>query len=143
MGIALSHGGEVAVGKIRGILEALVHDIDVGVVRSLMDGARAETFDDLLDQAAHYLKGNRKDPAGVLAGVVFEDTIRRACKRHDVPDNDSLEQLIIALEKAGKLTSIEAKRAKASAGLRTEATHARWERFTRNDVEDTIRLGGS
>jgi len=38
---------------------------------------RAETFDDFLDHAVFYAKKGRKMEAGVIAGVVFEDTIRR------------------------------------------------------------------
>ena len=35
----------------------------------------AEAFDDFLDHAEAYLHGGRKMEAGVIAGVVFEDTI--------------------------------------------------------------------
>ena len=132
--------GDWRVDLVSAILAALVVDIDAGVVRKLADGVRAETFDDLLDQAEHYLRGKRKDPAGVLAGVVFEDTIRKARARYSLPDSDSLEQLIIALEKGGHLSSLEAKRARASSALRTEATHARWDRFSDHDVAETIRF---
>ena len=37
-------------------------------------------FDDFLDHGEAYLKAGRKDPAGVIAGVVLEDTIRRICR---------------------------------------------------------------
>jgi hypothetical protein len=106
-----------------------------------MDAARAEVFDDLLDQADHFLKAGKVAPAGVTAGVVFEDTVRRACdKLGKTQKGESLEQLIIFLEKNGHIASVKAKRARAAAGLRTSATHAQWDEFQAGDVTATIAI---
>lgn len=127
--------------RLSGVLRALLADIDAGLLTSVVDSTRAETFDDLLDHAEHYLRANRKEPAGVLAGVVFEDTVRRACERRSIAQTGvQLDQLITALEKATAISAIEAKRARAAAAVRTQATHAQWDQFSKNDVEDTIRF---
>jgi hypothetical protein len=59
------------------MLDALLQDIDAGLLGNLGDRVRAETFDDFLDHAEAYLRESRKMEAGVIAGVVFEDTVRR------------------------------------------------------------------
>ena len=59
------------------MLQHVVNDLDAGTLLSIADSVSAETFEDLLDHAEAYLKKKRKDPAGVLAGVVFEDAARR------------------------------------------------------------------
>jgi hypothetical protein len=62
----------------------------------------AQTFDDLLDHAEEYLKQRRKEPAGVLTGVVFEDTIRKLCRRHNVLETGlKLDLLLSDLVKNG------------------------------------------
>lgn len=116
-------------------------DINAGVIRGVADQARAEVFDDLLDHADHYLRAERHGPAGVLAGVVFEDTIRRACKRFEIATGDvQLDRLIDQLSGIGKLSKVKAKRSKAAASVRTSATHAQWEEFDATDVTATIAI---
>lgn len=129
------------VGKINAILRAALLDIEAGVIATVADAARGEVFDDFLDHADQFLRANRIDRAGVVAGVVFEDTTRRACTKHGIPEkNEDLEQLIIALTKRGLLTDLKAKRARVAAGLRTKATHAQWDEVERSDVEETIKF---
>lgn len=77
--------------------------------------------------------------AGVIAGVVFEDAVRRICRKHSISENGvKLDGLISELVKMNALTEMKAKRARAAAGVRTSATHARWEEFTEGDVEAAI-----
>lgn len=128
------------VGALAAIMKAALVDIDAGVVASITDVARGEVFGHLLDHAQHYLKGRRPDVAAVIAGVAFEDTLRRACDKLSIPQvGVELEQLIIALVKRDVITDIKAQRARAAAGLRTKATHAQWTEFAIDDVEATIK----
>lgn len=127
--------------SLSALLETALVDIDAGVVTHLMDAARAEVFDDLLDQADHFLRINKVGPAGVTAGVVFEDTVRRACDRlGKTQKGEALEQLIIFLEKGGHIVGVKAKRARAAAAVRTSATHAQWDEFTAGDVTAAIAI---
>lgn len=77
-----SHKGRY-VGQITELLKRLLADIDDGLLASVANQARAETFDDLLDHAQSYLDENRKEGSGVLASAVFEDTVRRIGEGHD------------------------------------------------------------
>ena len=103
--------------------------------------AIAATFDDFLDHGAEYLNRRRKDEAAVIAGIVFEDTIRRICRVLGITENGvALDQLITELTKQGALTALKAKRARAAAGVRTSAAHARWEEIDLGDVRPVIEL---
>jgi hypothetical protein len=66
--------------KVRYIAECLrafLPDIDAGLIANFGNKVRAETFDDFLDYAETYHREGEKQAAGLLAGVVLEDTIRR------------------------------------------------------------------
>src|SRR5260370_1045599 len=72
-----SGGGAVQhVASTAQMLEALLRDIDAGLLGHLGNKIRAETFDDFLEHAESYRHEGKKMEAGVIAGVVFEDTIR-------------------------------------------------------------------
>ena len=125
-------------------LVQLREDLEGGFVGSFEDRASAATFDDLLDHAEAYLGEGRKEPAGVLAGVVFEDAIRRIYRAVSgkADKGTPLDELINALKKLPPdkptISGIQGKRAVAAAGLRTSATHAQWDEFKPEDVAATI-----
>ena len=50
----------------------------------------------------------------------------------------TLEDIINTLVKRNVLSGVKAKRAKASADVRTQATHAKWDEFELSDVKATI-----
>lgn len=139
--LAVGLDKQVQVGGLLHVLRHLIDDVDAGVVARVVDAARAEVFDDFLDQASELLKRNRWQQAGVIAGVVFEDTVRRTCDRLSIPQKGvDLEQLIATLNKREVINDIKAKRARTAAGVRTKATHAQWGEFSGSDVDETIRL---
>ena len=130
-----------AVGQVVAILENLLKDAQSGLVSSVADHARAEVFDDFLDHAKAYIQDGCKDEAGVIAGVVFEDSLRRVCRKLDIPEQgQKLDSLISELAKTNTLTATKAKRARVSAHVRTMATHAQWDQFDENDVRTTIEF---
>ncbi len=126
------------VGAMISVLENLLSDVEAGLIASLEDRVRAETFDDFLDHADKYHKKGRK-VSGILAGVVFEDTIRTIAKHHGA-DAGHLDTTIDNLVKKNVITGTEAKRAKVAAHVRTKATHADWEEFGLTDVGTTIKF---
>jgi len=128
-----------SVGEVSVILRSLLQDIDSGLLASIEDQTRASVFDDFLDHAKEYAKDKRKKEAGVIAGVVFEDTLRGICRNTGIEEKDKkLDSLIDKLVKAGTLTQVKAKRAKVAAHVRTKATHAQWDEFELEDVNTTI-----
>jgi hypothetical protein len=69
-----------SVGEVSVILRSLLQDIDSGLLASIEDQTRASVFDDFLDHAKEYAKQKLSREAGVIAGVVFEDTLRSICR---------------------------------------------------------------
>ncbi len=128
------------VGKLAALLSNLMMDVENGLLTTIADQATADTFDNFLDHAKEYLKENKKNESGVIAGVIFEDSIRRIYRKHGYEDKDQkLEIIINTLAKANIITQTKAKRAKVAAHVRTKATHAQWGAFDLKDVEGTIQ----
>ncbi len=142
----LSDGSSGPIGRriqsIAQILPALLADVDAGLLGSLGNRIRAETFDDFLDHADEYRKEGRKNEAGVIAGVVFEDTVRRICRdKCNIVDKDrSLEDLINDLTRRRLITGQQSKQAKVGSHVRTKATHALWDEFDIDGVIATIGI---
>jgi hypothetical protein len=75
----------------------------------------------------------------VIAGVVFEDAMRRICRKRAIPEKgQQLDGLISQLASTGVLTATKAKRARVAAHVRTKATHAQWDEFDIADVKASI-----
>ena len=140
MNMAQSDHIEAELG-MEALLDRLLEEIDGGLLTTVENRAIALTFGDFLDHGAEYLKHGKKDEAAVIAGIVFEDTIRRICRVQEIVENKvPLDTLITELTKRDLLTGLEAKRARAAAGLRTSAAHARWDEIKLGDVEPVIRF---
>ena len=142
--IAARKSGRVVngdVGEFMALLQNLGRDIDAGLLTSIADRARAETFDEFLDHGRAYLKEQKKQEAGVICGVVFEDTVRRICRKYSVEEAGvQLDSLISALTKLEVLSGLKAKRARVASHVRTKATHAQWDEFDLSDVSATIDI---
>lgn len=133
------YAAQEGVGEATVILESLLHDIDAGLLASIEDQTRASVFDDFLDHAKEYARQKRPQEAGVIAGVVFEDTLRTICRNAGIEEKGKkLDVLIDILVKEGALTQVKAKRAKVAAHVRTKATHAQWDEYGLEDVNTTI-----
>lgn len=131
----------ISVGEVTVILELLLQDIDRGLLASIEDQTRASVFDDFLDHAKEYARNNISSEAGVIAGVVFEDTLRIICRNSGIDEKGKkLDFLIDQLVKSSILTQIKAKRARVAAHVRTKATHAQWDEFEIEDVNTTIEF---
>lgn len=129
------------VDNIAAILRQLIVDVDDGLLDPIEAQARRVVFGDFLDHADYYLHGGNHGPAGVIAAVVFEDTLRRACDRNKIVQRGvKLDQLVSELRKAELLTDVQAARARSAATARTKATHAQWDEFTADDVRATLAL---
>lgn len=129
------------VDNIAAILRQLIVDVDDGLLDPIETQARRIVFGDFLDQADFYLRGGHHAPAGVIAGVVFEDAVRLACDRSKIPQRGvNLDLLISELRKVDVFTDVLAARARSAAMTRTKATHAQWDEFTADDVRATLAL---
>ncbi len=130
-----------AVGEFTELLKRLLADVQGGLIAAIINRAQAETFDDFLDHGRAYLKAEQVREAGVIVGVVFEDSLRRVSRKNGIKDKDvKLDELISALTKLEVISPTKAKRARAAAHVRTKATHAQWDEFDLKDVNAAIEF---
>lgn len=129
------------VAQLAALLEQFSAEIQAGLLASVWDEALKATIGSMVDQASRFLDEGQQEVASVLAGVAFEDAMRRLRAMRDIqPDDIKLENLIAALEKEGVFGSNDGRHARAAAALRTSATHARWSEITRHHVDHCIRF---
>lgn len=125
--------------QMQGLLTSAREEFEHGLLGRIEYVVAAATFDDFLDHAATYHKGDRKIEASVLASAVLEDTVKKiASKNHLTVAGRSLEPLIDELVKVGVLTPVKAKRVKGFAAVRNHALHAEWDSFDIRDVGELI-----
>ena len=113
------------VQKLIGLLDSVLEEIQHGLLRRAEYIFVASTFDDFLDHADEYHKANKKIESSVLASAVFEDSVRKLCKKSDLKESGvAIDSLIDGLVKANVLTAVKAKRVKGYAAVRNKALHA-------------------
>ena len=133
--------GKYHVAELAAILEQLIKDAKNDLVVSIENRVQAEVLDDFIDTADSYFQQGKTMEAAVIAGVVFEDAIRRTCRSLKIAEAGvKLDTLISSLNSAGRITGLQAKRARVGAGVRTSATHARWEELDPDSVRITISI---
>jgi hypothetical protein len=129
------------IAPLNEIIKRLLVDIDAGLIASIANSASAETLDNLLDQAQEYHVKSHTEGAGILSTAVFEDTVRRIARVHNIHDAGAkMDSIITDLDKKGVITPILAKRCRAAAGVRNAALHAQWNAVKLDDVDSVIRL---
>lgn len=139
----LSQGGSAlqAVASIASVLEGLRDDIQSGLLGNMGNLVRAETFDNFLEHADFYVVQGMKNEAGIIAGVVFEDTVRRIARDQQIDEPDRpIDAVINALAARGVITGQQGKQARVGAHVRAKATHALWDEFDMQGVEATVVL---
>lgn len=128
------------VQKMYGLLLSAQDEWALGLLRKIEYMVVAEAFDDFLDHATYYHKGNKKKESSILASAVLEDTVKKIAKKNSLETKGvSLEPLIDNLVKANIFTPVKAKRIKGYAGVRNHALHAEWDDFDIRDVGELIK----
>jgi len=123
-----------------GLLKGAKDEWDHGLLGRIEYIVAGETFDDFLDYADNYLKGNKKTESSVLASAVLEDTVKKIAHKNRLStENKTLDPLIDELVKANAFTPVKAKRVRSFAGVRNHALHAEWDKFDISDVGAMIK----
>jgi len=125
--------------RLFGIFSSAKNEWDKGLLNKFEYIIAGATFDNFLDHATQYHKGNMKTEAGVLASAVLEDTMKKIAKKNNVPaESLTLDPLIDKLVTADVFKKEYAKRLKSYAGFRNCALHANWEQLDIRDIGDLI-----
>lgn len=130
----------LAFSQMFGLLGSAQQAWSQGLLRKIEYVIAAETFDDFLNHAEHFHKGNKKIEASVLASAVLEDTVKKICRKNSLnPSGKSLDELIDELAKSDVITPVKAKRYKGYSGVRNSSLHAEWDQIDIKDVGELIK----
>lgn len=129
-----------AVADLHGVLLALRADLESGNLAGIQDRIRGDTFEDFLEMAAHLLEQGYKDAAAVIAGSVLEGHLRALALNRSIdtikPDESPVKAdgLNAELAKAEAYRTGDQKSITAWLGLRNDAAHGHYERYTSEQV---------
>jgi hypothetical protein len=126
-----------------GILQAMRADFDAGYIQTFEELVHSSVFEDFLDMATELRAKGYKDPAAVIAGSVLEEHVRSLASRNGIglivgKRPQSVDELLIALVKAGQFSETRRKIAASWYGIRTDAAHGRYVNVEAAEVERMI-----
>ncbi len=125
----------------RGILRAVLEDIDQGFIETVRQLIAAELFSDFFEQAEHLLESGYKAPAASLAGAVMENGLRSIAHRNGIQvrekeDLSTLNKKLADKEVYGRLVQ---RKVQVWTDVRNLADHGRFDEFSEEDVRDLIK----
>jgi len=128
------------VKKAVAIMMAAKEDVEQGYVADSRSLIQAEIFDDLLEQASHFLDTRYHGPAALIAGIVLEEALRRLCLQNNIAlrPRAMIGEMNDALAKTGLYNNVVKTRISAIAAIRNQAAHGQWKDFDVKDVEQMI-----
>lgn len=122
--------------RLQGVLRALRTDYDAGRLQTFQELIHADLFSDFLEMAEYFLQEGYKDPAAVIAGGVLEEHLRKLCGKYGVtiPAKPKLDTMNADLAKAVAYNKNDQKQVTAWAGLRNDAAHGEYKKYTEGEV---------
>lgn len=126
--------------RLKGILQALRADYDAGRLQTFQELVHADLFSDFLEMAEYFLQEGYKDPAAVIAGGVLEEHLRKLCGKHGVtlPTKPKLDTMNADLARVNAYSKNDQKQATAWAGLRNDAAHGNYSKYTDSEVKHMV-----
>ncbi|WP_138515831.1 hypothetical protein [Rhodoferax bucti] len=130
------------------ILLAIRSELSGGWLFDMKGLVAAELFSDFLDQSEHLLEQGYKDAAAVMIGSVLEEHLRQLCLRHEVQVIDlkddkqvprKADRLNAELARSSVYSALDSKQVTAWLGLRNDAAHGHYDRFTSEQVRIFMR----
>lgn len=116
------------------LIEALKIELEAGHLSKWQYNIAAEAFDEFLDFATHFHKGNKKIEAAIIASAVLEDTLKKIAIKSNIATDGAIEEIVTRLVQKGIINEIKKKRIQGYASLRNAAFHAEWEKVEIKEV---------
>jgi hypothetical protein len=128
--------------RIKAIFHAAKEDYFGGYIVSLKSIVQAELFDDEIEQAKELFDKDYYIAAAVIAGVVLETRMRELCKENNITIGklDKLNKMNDELAKNDIYNSLIHKQIVALAGIRNSAAHGKTDEFSRDQVDNMIKV---
>ncbi len=126
-------------------LKSLKVAYEKGYMQTLEELIHGDLFSDFLAQAEYLLESNFKDAAAVMAGGVLEEHLRKLCDKRAIRTTyldgagktkpKMIDAMNSELAKAGSYGKNEQKQVTAWAGIRNDAAHGDYGKYTGDQVE--------
>jgi len=132
------------VSEVTGILKAVKHDVESGMLSNLRNLLQAEIFVDFLEMAGHLLEEGYKDASAVLLGAVLEDSLRKIAASQNIPITGAggksltIDPINSALAKSGLYGPLVQKQVTSWANLRNDAAHGHFEKYDKDQVHQML-----
>jgi hypothetical protein len=125
----------------KGVLLAVLDDLEAGYLTSIRRLIRAEVFTDLLDMAEHLHDAGYHHAAVSIAGAVLEDGLRQIAESAGVKANrrDDLAALNSKLHQAKAYDNLVRKEVGVWTDLRNAADHGEWDKVDDARTGEMIR----
>lgn len=122
-----------------GIAKSLRHDLDKDYLKSFEELVRGDLFSDYLEMADHLNETGYKDAAAVIAGSTLEAHLKQLCSKFGVATfsgskSKKADTLNADLVKANAYTKLDQKSVTAWLGLRNDAAHGNYKKYTKDQV---------
>ena len=130
--------------EILGVLEAVIYDLENGLLDDIKNLLQADIFADFLEMGEHLLKEGYKDPAAVIIGSVLEDTLRKLAMANNIPTSNekgkllTMEPINVELAKIDVYNQLVKKQITSWADLRNNAAHAHYDQYDKKQVEQML-----
>lgn len=112
------------------IFSSAKEQFEGGYLFSIQNLAKADVFEDELEQASYFLKANWKVPAAVIAGTVLESSLRTICEQTDeVEPSENINNMNNSLKASGVFNAGRHKLITAWADIRNNAAHGHPDEF--------------
>lgn len=129
-----------ALQPLRGTLQALKHDYELGYLQSVVELVHADIFADFLEMAQYLLEQSYKDPSAVVCGSVLEAHLWKLCDKHGIsvikPDGSPKKADTLNSELTGTdiYSKLDQKSVTAWLDLRNKAAHGKYSEYTKDQV---------
>jgi hypothetical protein len=130
--------------EVQGILKAIKHELNRGLLTDLRSLLQAGIFADFLEMAEHLLSEGYKDASAVTIGAVLEDSLRKLADKNGIstvgPSGRPLtiDPLNVALAKASVYGPLVQKQVTTWADLRNSAAHGHYNRYDEDQVKQML-----
>ena len=131
----------IKVVKLSDLAYAFRDEVKVGWVNRVSELVRAETSADMIEMATDLLSAGYKDAAAVIVGTATELHLRALSNKYGVQvldqkgKNKKADALRIELRQAQVTCALQDKRISYWLGLRNEAAHGNYSKYTDDDVK--------
>lgn len=132
--------------KARGVLKAIKGEIDGGWLFEIKSLVTAEVFADFLTMAEYLLGEGYKDASAIMIGGSLEGHLKQLCMSNNIPvERTNTEEKIIPIKaetlnveltKKNIYNGTVQKQITAWLGLRNDAAHAHYDKYTPEQVKN-------